>query len=182
MEPKGTTSDYTGQSSTGARAIRRSHRAAAGRASGRRSSGAAHSTLGSAADEGLAEAVFQLEAEWETPVVDRLLEYGLNGEFEICGERETPRSAARKSGSHRSTAGRHVPPHRLQAQPRTRAEAGIAAADLHRLCSAAASGDDRTELGTGQAGYIAFGQERQFVPMLARGKTGTTCCSMPRLA
>ena len=47
--------------------------------------------LGSAADEGLAEAVFQVEAEWETPVVERLLEHSLNGEFEIRTETETRR-------------------------------------------------------------------------------------------
>ena len=51
--------------------------------------------LGSAADEGLAEAVFQIEAEWETPVVERLLEHSLNGEFEIQTETETRRVALR---------------------------------------------------------------------------------------
>ena len=51
--------------------------------------------LGSAADEGLAEAVFQLEAEWETPVVERLLEHPLEGEFEIRSETETRRVALR---------------------------------------------------------------------------------------
>ena len=51
--------------------------------------------LGSAADEGLAEAVFQVEAEWETPVVERLLEHSLNGEFEIRSETETRRVALR---------------------------------------------------------------------------------------
>ena len=49
--------------------------------------------LGSAADAGLAEAVFQIEAEWETPVVERRLEYPLNGEFEIQAENETRRVA-----------------------------------------------------------------------------------------
>src|SRR5258706_7030366 len=47
--------------------------------------------LGSAADEGLAEAVFQIEAEWQTPVVRRLLEQPLHGDFEIQGENGTRR-------------------------------------------------------------------------------------------
>ncbi len=51
--------------------------------------------LGSAADEGLAEAVFQVEAEWETPVRERLLEHSLEGEFEIRTETGTRRIALR---------------------------------------------------------------------------------------
>jgi RecB family exonuclease len=51
--------------------------------------------LGSAADEGLAEAVFQLEAEWETPVRERLLEQSLDGEFDIQTETGTRRIALR---------------------------------------------------------------------------------------
>ena len=55
--------------------------------------------LGSAADEGLAEAVFQAEAEWETPVVERLLEHALEGEFEIQGE--NARRGALRCGERR---------------------------------------------------------------------------------
>ena len=51
--------------------------------------------LGSAADEGLAEAVFQIEAEWQTPVIERLLEHPLNGDFEIQRTTETRRVTLR---------------------------------------------------------------------------------------
>ncbi len=129
--------------------------------------------LGSAVDEGLAEAVFQAEAEWETPVVERLLEHSLEGEFDIQDEDgDAAHCAARKSRSHRPSRRQDVPHHRLQAQPRARSEAGAAAADLHGLHRAASAPDARREeWEPGQAGYIAFGQERQFVPMLARGKS-----------
>src|SRR5213594_2162768 len=51
--------------------------------------------LGSAADEGLAEAVFQIEAEWQTPVEERLLEHSLAGEFDIQADHETRRVSLR---------------------------------------------------------------------------------------
>ncbi len=42
--------------------------------------------LGSPADEGLAETVFQIELGWTQPVVERFLEHPLEGEFEIQSE------------------------------------------------------------------------------------------------
>jgi RecB family exonuclease len=43
--------------------------------------------LGSPAAAGLGEAVFRMEAERPTPVIDRLLEFSLSGAFEIATER-----------------------------------------------------------------------------------------------
>ena len=96
--------------------------------------------LGSAADEGLAEAVFQLEAEWETPVIDRLLEYGLNGEFEICGDQGSRRVTLRgkadridllQDGTFR------VIDYKLSRAPERKL--ALQLPDLHHLCSPAAS-------------------------------------------
>ena len=51
--------------------------------------------FGLASAEGMAESVFRVEAERPAPVVERLLEYGLKGEFEIAGSEETRRVALR---------------------------------------------------------------------------------------
>ena len=128
--------------------------------------------LGSAANEGLAEAVFQVEAEWETPVLERLLEHALEGEFEIATETETRRIALRgkadridllQDGTFR------IIDYKLSRAPDRKLALQL---PIYTVC---AIQQLRTTTGkdweAGQAGYIAFGQDRQFVPMLARGKT-----------
>jgi ATP-dependent helicase/DNAse subunit B len=128
--------------------------------------------LGSAVDEGLAEAVFQLEAEWETPVTDRLLEYGLNGEFEICGGQGSRHVTLRgkadridllEDGTFR------VIDYKLSRAPERKLALQL---PIYTVCAVQQLGETTGRTWeAGQAGYIAFGQERQFVPMLARGKT-----------
>lgn len=128
--------------------------------------------LGSAADEGLAEAVFQVEAEWETPVLERLLEQTLEGEFDITTETETRRIALRgkadridllQDGTFR------IIDYKLSRAPERKLALQL---PIYTVCAIQhlrqTTGRDWE---AGQAGYIAFGQDRQFVPMLARGKS-----------
>ena len=128
--------------------------------------------LGSAADEGLAEAVFQLEAEWDTPVRERLLEHALDGEFEMRTESETRRVSLRgkadridllEDGTFR------IIDYKLSRAPDRKQALQL---PVYTICAVQHLKQTRGEdWEPGQAGYIAFGQDRQFVPMLARGKT-----------
>ena len=127
--------------------------------------------LGSAADEGLAEAVFQLEAEWDTPVAERLLEHPLSGEFEIRSETETRHIALRgkadridllQDGTFR------IIDYKLSRAPDRKLALQL---PIYTVCAVQHLRETTgKEWVPGQAGYIAFGQDRQFVPMLARGK------------
>jgi len=127
--------------------------------------------LGSAADEGLAEAVFQIEAEWETPVERRLLEHALSGEFEIQTENET------RTVNLRGKADRidlladgtfRIIDYKLTRAPDRKLALQL---PIYTICTAqhllATTGKAWEP---GQAGYIAFGGDRRFVPMLGRGK------------
>ena len=128
--------------------------------------------LGSAADEGLAEAVFQVEAEWETPVVERLLEHSLNGEFEIRTETETRRVALRGKADRIDLLQDHtfrIIDYKLSRAPDRKLALQL---PVYTVCTVQHLRETRGEdWEPGQAGYIAFGQDRQFVPMLARGKS-----------
>ena len=127
--------------------------------------------LGSAVDEGLAEAVFQTEAEWDTPVVERLLEHSLEGDFDIQGAEGVRRVALRgkadridllQDGTFR------IIDYKLSRAPERKQALQL---PIYTVCTVQhlrRTRDERWE--AGQAGYIAFAQERQFVPMLARGK------------
>jgi ATP-dependent helicase/DNAse subunit B len=127
--------------------------------------------IGSAVDEGLAEAVFQLEAEWDTPVVERLLEHPFNGEFTIGTKTESRRIALRgkadridllQDGTFR------VIDYKLTRAPERKLALQL---PIYAICTAQHLKETTgKEWEPGQAGYIAFGQDRQFVPMLARGK------------
>ena len=128
--------------------------------------------LGSAVDEGLAEAVFQVEAEWETPIVERLLEHPLDGEFEMRTETETRRVALRgkadridllQDGTFR------IIDYKLSRAPDRKLALQL---PIYTVCAVQHLRDATGKAWEpGQAGYIAFGQDRQFVPMLARGKS-----------
>jgi RecB family exonuclease len=127
--------------------------------------------LGSAADEGLAEAVFQIEAEWETPVAERLLEHPLEGEFEIAGPDGIRRVALRGKADRIDLLQDGT--FRIIDYKLTRAPDRKLALQLPIYTVCAVQHLRKTTGRTwrpGQAGYIAFGQDRQFVPMLARGK------------
>jgi RecB family exonuclease/inactivated superfamily I helicase len=127
--------------------------------------------LGSAADEGLAEAVFQIEAEWQTPVERRLLEHALTGEFEIQSDGETRRVNLRGKADRIDLLADGT--FRIIDYKLTRAPDRKLALQLpiYTICTAqhllATTG---RAWEPGQAGYIAFGGDRRFVPMLGRGK------------
>jgi RecB family exonuclease len=127
--------------------------------------------LGSAADEGLAEAVFQIEAEWQTPVVERLLEYSLSGTFEIQTDEETRRVNLRGKADRIDLLADGT--FRIIDYKLTRAPDRKLALQLpiYTICTAQHLREARgTTWEPGQAGYIAFGGDRRFVPMLGRGK------------
>jgi CRISPR/Cas system-associated exonuclease Cas4 (RecB family) len=131
--------------------------------------------LGSAADEGLAEAVFQVEAEWETPVIERLLEHSLNGEFEIRTEIGTRRIALRGKADRIDLLQDRtfrIIDYKLSRAPDRKLALQL---PVYTVCTVQHLRQTRGEdWEPGQAGYIAFGQDRQFVPMLARGKSRDT--------
>ena len=128
--------------------------------------------LGSAVDEGLAEAVFQLEAEWDTPVRERLLEHSLDGEFEIRTETGSRRVALRGKADRIDLLEDRtfrIIDYKLSRAPDRKQALQL---PVYTVCTVQHLKQTRGEdWEPGQAGYIAFGQDRQFVPMLARGKT-----------
>jgi RecB family exonuclease len=128
--------------------------------------------LGSAADEGLAEAVFQVEAEWDTPVLERLLEHSLNGEFEIRTETETRRVSLRGKADRIDLLQDQtfrIIDYKLSRAPDRKLALQL---PVYTVCTVQHLRQTRGEAWEpGQAGYIAFGQDRQFVPMLTRGKS-----------
>jgi RecB family exonuclease len=127
--------------------------------------------LGSAADEGLAEAVFQVEAEWRTPVAERLLEYSLNGEFEIESEKG-PRRIALKGKADRidllADGTLRIIDYKLGYAPDRRLALQLPIYSVCAVQHLRATRGKNWELG--QAGYIAFGEERSFVPMVSKGR------------
>jgi RecB family exonuclease len=127
--------------------------------------------LGSAADEGLAEAVFQLEAEWRTPVAERLLEHPLNGEFEIESE-EGPRRIALKGKADRidllADGTFRIIDYKLGYAPDRRLALQLPIYSVCAVQHLRATRGENWELG--QAGYIAFSEEPSFVPMVSKGR------------
>jgi RecB family exonuclease len=131
--------------------------------------------MGSAADGGLAEAVFQIEAEWQTPVVERLLEQALDGEFEIRSEAETRRVFLKgkadridllEDGTFR------IIDYKLGYAPDRKQALQL---PVYSVCTVQYLRGARGETWLpGQAGYIAFGGDRRFIPMLGRGKDTET--------
>jgi hypothetical protein len=114
-------------------------------------------------DEGLAEAVFQIEAEWQTPVVERLLEYSLSGAFEIQAENETRRVSLRgkadridllADGTFRIIDYKLTRAPYLNQTPHT---------PIYTICTAQHLHETKGQVWEpGQAGYIAFGGDRRF--------------------
>lgn len=127
--------------------------------------------LGSAADEGLAEAVFQIEAEWQTPVVERLLEQALDGEFEIQAENETRRVFLKGKADRIDLLADgtfRIIDYKLGYAPDRKLALQL---PVYSVCAVQYLRSARGETWEpGQAGYIAFGGDRRFVPMLGRSK------------
>jgi len=126
--------------------------------------------LGSAVDEGLAEAVFQVEAEWDTPVVERLLEYSLDGDFEIRTNNEPRRIPLRGKADRIDLLEDRtfrIIDYKLSRAPERKRALQL---PVYSVCAVqhlrATTGKDWEP---GPTGYIAFGQDRQFVPMIPRG-------------
>lgn len=128
--------------------------------------------LGSAADEGLAEAVFQVEAEWQVPVAERLLEYPLEGKFEIQS-REGPRRIGLRGRADRidvlTDGSLRIIDYKLGYAPDRKLALQLPIYGVCAVQHLRATTGKTWELG--QAGYIAFGGDRRFVSMLPQGKT-----------
>jgi RecB family exonuclease len=127
--------------------------------------------LGSAADEGLAEAVFQIEAEWQTPVIERYLEHPLEGEFEIAADEETRRVSLRGKADRIDLLADgtfRIIDYKLTRAPERKLALQL---PIYSVCTAQHLRETTGKTWEpGQAGYIAFGTDRRFVPMLGRGQ------------
>jgi RecB family exonuclease/inactivated superfamily I helicase len=127
--------------------------------------------LGSAADGGLAEAVFQIEAEWQTAVVERLLEQALDGEFEIQGEVDTRRVFLKGKADRidlLADGSFRIIDYKLGYAPDRKLALQL---PVYSVCTVQYLRSTRGETWQpGQAGYIAFAGDRRFIPMLGRGK------------
>jgi RecB family exonuclease len=125
--------------------------------------------LGSAAAEGLGDSVCRVEAERPAPVIDRLLEYRLSGEFDIEGDGGVRQVALRgiadridllEDGTFRVIdykLGRAPDPGRALQLP------------IYAVCAGQelASRRDK-DWKLAEAGYIAFGGPKRFVPMASQ--------------
>ena len=119
--------------------------------------------------------MFQLEAEWDTPVRERLLEQSLEGDFDIQTETGTRRIALRGKADRIDLLEDRtfrIIDYKLSRAPDRKQALQL---PVYTVCTIQHLRKTRgEEWEPGQAGYIAFGQDRQFVPMLARGKTKDT--------
>jgi RecB family exonuclease len=130
--------------------------------------------LGSPVAAGLGDAVFRMEAERPVPVVERLLEFAVRGEFELEDRGQSDRGRVRVrvrgvadridllgDGTLRildSKSGRAPQPRRALQLP------------LYSVCAARQlSARGGAAWTVGEAAYIAFGGPRRIVPMAGRG-------------
>jgi hypothetical protein len=178
----------TTATSRGARAVRRRRRAAARAAARRRSRARADAAPRIGAARGFGERAFAFEIEDDVAVVERLLEYELEGPFTFAGRRRRARSRCARSPIASTARRRHAAHRRLQDRPRAGAEALAAAADLRRLRGAGAEGRHGRSWTVGRAGYIAFKEKSAFSELqnrpkaIADGQAGCSTSSTPSSA
>ncbi len=118
--------------------------------------------LGSAVSPGIAHRVFAMEAERAVDVVERLLEFPLQGDFRFRGARwaRAHRHAERQDRSHRSARRRHDAGDRLQVEEDAGPEGRPAVADLQSLRAALRSRTPRSALDAGR-GDLSVVRRRQ---------------------
>jgi RecB family exonuclease len=108
-------------------------------------------------------------------VRERLLEHSLDGEFEMRTETGTRRVRLRGKADRIDLLEDRtfrIIDYKLSRAPDRKQALQL---PIYTVCTVQHLRDARgEEWEPGQAGYIAFGQDRQFVPMLARGKTRDT--------
>jgi RecB family exonuclease len=126
--------------------------------------------LGSAVAIGLGDAVFRMEAERPAPVVERLLEFRVRGEFDVQDERDVVHVRVRGVADRIDVLGDgtlRVLDYKTGKAPQPRRALQL---PLYSLCAARQlSSRDGRERRVGEAAYLAFGGPRAFVPMSARG-------------
>jgi RecB family exonuclease len=123
--------------------------------------------LGSAVFEGVAERVLRLEAERPEPVVTRLLEHRLNGQFQLEGP------AGRRAVALKGAADRidvlqggtfRLIDYKLGRAP----DAGRALQlPLYAACVEQVGATGHRALVLAEAGYVAFGSGKPFVPVVS---------------
>ena len=123
--------------------------------------------LGSSVAAGLGEVVFRMEAERPAEVVERLLEYRLEGEFEFVCPRGPRRMALRGGRPPRSAGRRHVRliDYKLSSAPSNRGSA----APIYGLCAEQRLQSHRPSTGQGGCPKLDTGRSRLLVPRAQRG-------------
>lgn len=127
--------------------------------------------LGSAVATGMAGRAFEFETGSDAAVVERLLEYPLDGEFEVQGA-SGPRAVQIRGKADRidllSDGTLRVIDYKLGGAPK----AGLAIQlPVYGVCAEQRlAGYRRPNWRLGAAGYVAFADPRSFVPLARRGK------------
>ena len=122
--------------------------------------------LGSAAAPGLAERAFAIEIEQRTPVVERLIEHVLEGEFELAGE-EGPRRLRLRGKADRidilADGSIRVVDYKLGRAPKPARGLQL---PIYGVCaSQQLAARDRTGRPVSAAGYVAFKEKNAFVTL-----------------
>lgn len=130
--------------------------------------------FGSATAPGIAERVFRLEAERPSAVLERLLEYRLEGEFILAGD-AGPRRVSLHGVADRidllDDGTLRVIDYKTGAAPKPQRALQL---PTYASCAAQTLARHRgRQWQVGEAGYVAFGEARGFVSMVARGGTLT---------
>jgi RecB family exonuclease len=128
--------------------------------------------LGSAVATGLAERVFEFEIGSSVAVVDRLLEYTLEGAFTLQGE-DGPRPIGVRGKADRidllSDGTLRVIDYKLGGAPKIKQAIQL---PVYGACAEQQLAGHQGRTWTfGAAGYVAFGDPRSFVPVEPRGKS-----------
>ena len=121
--------------------------------------------LGSATTEGFAESVFRLEAEQGEPVVGRLLEHELNGEFDIEGEEGTRRVSLRGTADRIDLLGDstfRILDYKLGRAPNTSRALQL---PIYAVCAGQQFSQQGSPRTLAEAGYIPFAGLKRFVPL-----------------
>lgn len=126
--------------------------------------------LGSAAVAGLAERLFAFELERELPVVERLLEHRLEGEYTFAAGDRTRAIRIRAQADRIDLLGDgtlRIIDYKLRRAPRPSRALQL---PIYGVCAAQhLEGHGGRSWRVGEAGYVAFGEPDVFRPLAARG-------------
>jgi RecB family exonuclease len=123
--------------------------------------------LGTAVSPGLGDRVLQLEAETETPVVERLLEYDLAGSYTMMGE-QGPRDVTIRGIADRIDLVADGTLRLIDYKTGRAPDPGVAVQlPIYALCAERVlAGRHGREWRVGSAAYVAFGESKRWVPVI----------------